>query len=65
MTTKAWLHSMAAGAISAAATSVTTCVVDPAKFNFTAQGLAHLGEVALLSAALSVCALLMKSPLPE
>lgn len=64
MNWKAWLHSLLAAAISSAAGSITASIVDPAKFNFTASGLAHLGEFALVNAGLAVALILKQSPLP-
>ena len=64
MTWKAWLHSILAAAISAAAGSITASIVDPEKFNFTASGLAHIGEFALVNAVLAVALILKQSPLP-
>ncbi len=65
MTPKAWLHSILAAAISAAASSVTAGIVDPAKFNFTLSGIEHLGEFALVNAFLAVALILKQSPLPQ
>ena len=59
---KAWLHSLAAAAISAFATSVTAAIVDPSNFNFTLAGFERLAAVGGLSAIVAVLALLKQSP---
>lgn len=64
MSTKAWLHSLVAAAISAAASGVAVVVVDPNTFNFTAAGLQKLGAVCGVSSLLAVAAFLKQSPLP-
>jgi uncharacterized membrane protein YdcZ (DUF606 family) len=65
MNTKAWIHSIVAGAISAFATSVTAAIIDPSSFNFTASGINHILAVGGLTAALAILALLKQSPLPD
>ena len=65
MNLKAWLHSLAAAAISAFATSVTAAIVDPSNFNFTLAGFERLAAVGGLSAIVAVLALLKQSPLPD
>jgi hypothetical protein len=65
MNFKAWLHSVVAAGISSAANSVVVIVLDPAKFNFSHGGLAHLGEVAALSALFGIALVLKQSPLPS
>ena len=64
MNWKPWLHSIFAGAISAAAGSITASIVDPEKFNLTRNGLAHLAAFAGINALLAVALILKQSPLP-
>lgn len=64
MTIKAWLHSLVAAAISAAASGVTAGIVAPESFNFTGPGLAKLGALCGVNALLAVAAFLKQSPLP-
>ena len=64
MSLKAWLHSLVAAAISAAASGVTAGVVAPESFNFSGAGLQKLGALCGVNALLSVAAFLKQSPLP-
>lgn len=60
-----WFHSILAAAISAAASGVTLVIVDPASFNFSSDGLKHLGAVCAVQAIIAVAAFLKQSPLPD
>lgn len=64
MTLKAWLHSLIAAAISAAATGVTVTIVAPESFNFSGPGLAKLGTLCGVNALIAVANFLKQSPLP-
>ena len=61
---KAWLHSLGAAAISAAASGVTAGIVDPQTFNFSHGGLLKLAELCGVNALIAVAAFLKQSPLP-
>lgn len=61
---KAWIHSLAAAAISSAATALSAIYVDPAKFNFSLAGIKDIGEVAAGAAFIAIAGLLRQSPLP-
>lgn len=63
-TWKAWVHSLIAAAISAAASGITLVIVDPASFNFSNGGLQHLGAICGIQALIAVGAFLKQSPLP-
>jgi hypothetical protein len=65
MSLKAWLHSLVAAAISAAASGVTVSIVAPESFNFSGPGLQKLGELCAISALISVANFLKQSPLPS
>lgn len=64
MTLRAWIHSIVAAFIGGASSAVSAVLVDPTKFNLTAEGLKHLAAVSLVSGAIAVAALLKSSPLP-
>lgn len=64
MTTRAWIHSLVAAAVSAAASGVTAGVVAPESFNFSGVGLQKLGELCAVNALIAVAAFLKQSPLP-
>lgn len=64
MNFKAWIHSVAAAAIGAVSAAITTTITSPSTFNFTPDGLKHLGAVCGVSALLAVAAVLKQSPLP-
>jgi len=60
-----WLYSLVSSGISGFATSITTIIVDPAKFNLSSlQGFLHLLAVGGLSAFFNMMMLLKQSPLP-
>lgn len=65
MTFKLWLHGLTAAAIGAFSSSITLLIVDPAKFNFSAEGFLSLAKVSLVAAIVAVAGYLAKSPLPE
>lgn len=65
MTLKVWLHGLAAAAIGAFSSSITLILVDPAKFNFSADGFLSLSKVSLVSSIIAVAGYLAKSPLPQ
>jgi hypothetical protein len=64
VTSKAWLHSLAAAAIGGAASALGAVIISPDSFNWATTGFAKLGEVALVGAIVPVLALLKQSPLP-
>ena len=64
MSLKAWLHSLVAAAVSAAASGVTAGVVAPESFNFSGPGLQKLGALCAVNALLAVATFLKQSPLP-
>ena len=64
MNLKAWLHSLVAAAVSAAASGVTAGVVAPESFNFSGPGLQKLAALCGVNALLAVAAFLKQSPLP-
>jgi len=64
MNLKAWLHSLVAAAVSAAASGVTAGVVAPESFNFSGPGLQKLGALCAVNALLAVATFLKQSPLP-
>ena len=64
MSLKAWIHSLVAAAISAAASGVTAAIVAPESFNFSGPGLQKLGAMCGVNALLAVAAFLKQSPLP-
>jgi hypothetical protein len=64
MTWKAWLHSLVAAAVSAAASGVTAGIVAPESFNFSGPGLQKLGALCAVNALLAVATFLKQSPLP-
>jgi len=64
MTLKAWIHSLVAAAISAAASGVTAGIVAPESFNFSGPGLQKLAALCGVNALLAVAAFLKQSPLP-
>jgi hypothetical protein len=63
-TAKAWIHSLIAAAIGGASNSLLGVVVMPDTFNFTPQGWANMGKIALVGAVVPVLTLLKQSPLP-
>lgn len=65
MSLKAWLHSLLAAAISAAASGVTAAIVAPESFNFSGAGLEKLGTLCAANAILAVAMFLKQSPLPS
>ncbi len=65
VTTKVWIHTLAAGAISAAAAVIPLCIVSPTTFNASAAGLENLLKVCALTALVAVAAILKQSPLPS
>lgn len=64
-TTKTWVHSIAAAAISSGANAVLVTVVSPSTFNLSGAGLAKLGELIVLSSVVAVALILKQSPLPS
>lgn len=64
MNWRAWVYSLASAAIGGAASSVGGAILDPAFFNFTSAGLAHIAQLALFGAAIPTLAILKQSPLP-
>jgi hypothetical protein len=64
MTTKAWLHSLAAAAIGGAASAVLTPIAMPDTFNFSHDGLINIAKIAIIGAIVPVLTLLKQSPLP-
>jgi len=59
-----WLRGLVAAAIGGGANAVTAMIVDPTTFNL-ATGLPQVGQMAAVSAAVSVALYLKQSPLPE
>lgn len=64
MNWRAWLYSIFSAGIGGAASALGGAFIDPGTFNFSHQGLAKLGELALFGFAVPVLALLKQSPLP-
>lgn len=64
--TKVWLHGMAAAAIGAMGSSLSTTVVAPQDFNFsTMAGIRRVMASSLISAIVAVGLYLKASPLPS
>lgn len=65
MNWRGWLYSLVASGISGFATSITTIIVDPEKFNLNdMKGFEHILAVGGLSAFFNILMLLKQSPLP-
>lgn len=64
MTVKAWIYSLVAAAVSAAASGVTAGIVAPESFNFSGTGMQKLGALCGVNALLAVATFLKQSPLP-
>lgn len=65
MTTKAWLHGLAALFISTFATSASGMLALPTVFNFTHDGLLNMIKVSAVPALTAVFGYLKASPLPD
>ena len=65
MNWKAWLYTLAAGAIGGASNALLGAVAMPDTFNLTSQGLINLGKIALVGAVVPVLTFLKQSPLPS
>lgn len=63
-TWKSWLHSLFAAAIGGAATALSGVLTMPETFNFSHDGLVHIGKIAAGGAIIPVLTLLKQSPLP-
>jgi hypothetical protein len=60
-----WLHGLSAAFIGGAATSITTILVDPEKFNLTSlSGLQHLAIMVVVAGIVSAAGYLKQSPVP-
>jgi hypothetical protein len=64
MNWRPWLYSLFSAGIGGAASSLGGVIVAPSVFNFTPEGWAKIGELALFGFAVPVLALLKQSPLP-
>jgi len=62
---KNWAHGLGAAIIGAAASGVTSVIVDPATFNFTHAGILKLAQVCAVQSALAAALYLKQSPLPS
>jgi hypothetical protein len=64
MNWKAWLYSLIAAGIGGAANASLSAFAMPDVFNFSHDGLVHLGKSALIGALVPVLTILKQSPLP-
>jgi hypothetical protein len=60
---KHWIFGLCSTGISAAANSITVCVIDPTTFNFE-KGIHNVLSVAGVAALIAIANFLKQSPLP-
>jgi hypothetical protein len=60
---KHWIFGLCSTGISAAANSITVCVIDPTTFNFS-TGIHNVLSVAGVAALIAIANFLKQSPLP-
>jgi len=60
---KRWLFGLCSTGISAAANSITVCIIDPSTFNFE-KGIHNVISVAGVAALIAIANFLKQSPLP-
>lgn len=65
LTTKAWIHGVAAAFITAFSTAATGALALPTVFNFSHDGLANIAKLTVVPALISVFGYLKTSPLPS
>lgn len=63
-TTRQWLHSLAAAAISGGANGITVMIVDPVQFNLFQGGFGKVAMVVVVGALVGAALFLKQSPLP-